>query len=226
MAGETKEVLLDDTLIEEDFNGALENLQKSLKSDSKGELRKAKEKAEEEPEEEEAEEESEEEEEEDTDYEKSISEILEEDPEAAMAMDVEPFLRQMAKAVDESIDALYKSVNQRLRRIESLAKSQGEMLVQTAKLEKSVSDMVRQIGGQPVPSGSVRTLAKSRFEGNGEAVEFDNREVLVKSRGWLQEKAISLKEAGKIEGRINKGLLGKVGDGLDQKVQSLMKGGK
>jgi hypothetical protein len=46
------------------------------------------------------------------------------------------------------------------------------------------------------------------------------------SRGWLQEKAISLTEAGKIEGRINKGLLGKVGDGLDQKVASLMKGGK
>jgi glucan-binding YG repeat protein len=93
-----QEVLLDDDLIEKDFNDALESLQKSLK------LEKAKDEDEDDEksyEESDAEEDEDESEEDEKEMEKSISDILAEDPEAAAAMDVEPFLRQLAKAIDE-----------------------------------------------------------------------------------------------------------------------------
>ena len=224
MKGTEHEVLLDDELIEEDFNAALSNLQKALGTGET--LHKSKDEEDDEQpakssDAEEDEDESEEEEEEDMDYEKSMDEYLAEDPEASAAMDVEPFLRQLVKAIDETVN----SVAARVRKVESLVKSQGEALVQVARLEKSTSDMVRQIGGQPVQSNSVRVLAKSRFGEGESAAEFDNMDVLVKSREWLRNGKIDLTDAGRIEGRINKGLLGKSGDPLDQKVATLMKEG-
>jgi len=161
MSEANQEVLLDDDLAEEDFNDALASLQKSLKSDSKDAFRKRKGKM---SKDEDEEDESEEEEGEDIEYDKFISEALAEEPEAAAAIDVEPFLRQLVKGLDESIETLYKAVETRLGRVERLMKSQGALLVQTAKLEKSTADMVAKIGGQPVTSESVKVLSKSRFE--------------------------------------------------------------
>jgi len=45
----------------------------------------------------------------------------------------------------------------------------------------------------------------------------------MKSRDWLRTGKIDLGEAGNIEGRINKNLLGRVNDRLDQKVAALMR---
>ena len=226
MSGTNQEVLLDDELIENDLNDAIADLQKSLESDSTENLQKATdgdEKPAKKPTKKDDEEEEESEEEEEMEYEKSISEILAEDPDASAAIDVEPFLRQLSKAIDETIDNLYSAVNQRLGKVEQMVKSQSAVLLQTAKLEKSTADMVAKIGGQTVPSGSMKVLSKSRFEAdNKEGVEFDNLTVLAKSRDWVQKKLINLNDAGKIELRINKGILGKVNDGLDARVRDLM----
>lgn len=232
--GEAVQDILDDDFIEQDFNDSLEYLQKSLKSETESELRRTGEedehrplkkkkkvkKAEEMPESDE--EESEEDEE--VEYEKSLTDFLAEDPEAAVSMDVEPFLRQLAKSLDESLAASIHSILNRLDVVEGLVKSQAQVLLHTAKLEKSISDTINKIGEQPIRSNSQKILRKSRFGGE-ESVEYDNREVLQKSREWALSKKINLVEAGMIEGRINKGLLGTVNDQLDQKVAHLMKEG-
>lgn len=227
MSGETnKDKLLDDELIDKDFNDALSDLQKSLEPDEKvDELQKAK-KVAPKAEEDEDEGEDEGEDEEDEEYTKSIADILDEDPDASAAIDVEPFLRQLVKAVDESITEINKSVSKKIATLEALVKSQSAVLLQTAKLEKSTNDTIKAIGKQPVPSKSVTTLAKSRFGDDDNASEYSNMDVLAKSRDWVKDHKISLIDAGKIEGRINKGKLGTVGDRLDQKVAELMKEGK
>jgi len=219
------EVLLDDELIEKGFNDALEDLQKSLGLESDANLQKAKKGKTDEDEEEEAEEEDEMDEEEDDDeeYRKSIPDLLADDPEAAAAMDVEPFLFQLAKAIDESIEQIQKSVGKRIGKTEAMIKSQAKVIAASAQLQKSTREMVKSMGEQPVGSRSIKRLQKSRFEGSDGAVDVDNNTVLAKSREWLRNGKMDLMEANMIEGRINKGLLFKSNDPLDRKVADLMK---
>lgn len=217
MGTNQEDVLLDELDIEKGFNDAIDDLRKSL-SLSAGELRKAKDDKAEEYESEDEDSEEDEGEEEGMPYRKSIEATLREEPEAAAAMDVEPFLLQLAKAIDESNAELVRRVDQ----IERLTKSIGMAAVASSDLQKSTRDLVKQIGGTPVPSGSMKRLEKARFDGAGK--DFDTRDVLVKSREWYREGKIDLTEAGLIEGRINKGLLGRVNDRVDQKVAALMGG--
>lgn len=225
--GTNNEVLLQDDLdIEKGFNDAISDLRKSLGQSGGGEnLRKAKKnddgddesKAEEAIEEEVEEEEDEEEEE---SYRKSIEDSLREEPEAAAAMDVEPFLLQLAKAIDESM----ASMGSRVGKVEKMVKSIGNATVASADLQKAMRDSINKISETPVPSSSVKRLQKARFEGSdGNPQDFDTKEVLAKSRDWLKTGKLNLTEAGNVEGRINKGLLGRVNDKLDQKVAALMR---
>jgi hypothetical protein len=230
MGTETEVLTEEDELdIEKGFNDAIDDLRKSLGQDgeeddqTQEELNKAK--AESKDDEEEAEEEEEEEEE--MRYKKSIEDTLREEPEAAAAMDVEPFLLQLAKALDEGMSQLQKSVNKRVAGVEKLVKSIGNTVLAGAELQKSTNEIMTKIGEQPVPSGSVRQLRKSRFEsGEGDPSEYDNRAVLQKSLEWVREGKIDLVESGMIEMRINKNVLGKSNDPLDQKVAALMKSGE
>lgn len=231
------ESLQEDLELETGFNDAIDNLRKSL-GRSESELRKSKGKEEDEDEEsdaEEAEESDAEESEEDEEPEeeepedkgkrfkprmkKSIEDILREEPEAAAAMDVEPFLLQLAKAMDESMDAISKRIGQ----VERIAKSIGSATIASAELQKSTRDMVKVIGDQPLPVSSVRRLEKARFGSGDDKKEVDTRDILSKSRDWVKTGKIDLIEAGNLEGRINKGLLGKVNDRLDQKVDALLR---
>jgi len=232
MNGTEEQVLLeDDLVIEKGFNDAIDGLRKSLGVDDDGDgsiedLNKAKKgappfKKEDEGDEEPEKDEDDDDDEEGEEYRKSIEDILGEEPEAAAAMDVEPFLLQLAKAIDESLGGVIG----RIGNVEKLVKSMGMASLASAKLQKSTRDMVKQIGGQPVPSGSVRPLQKARFEGGEGSHEYDTRNVLVKSRDWVKTGKINLIEAGAIEGRINKNLLGKTNDRLDQKVDALMREG-
>jgi len=235
MGTKTNDVTLTDDLdIEKGFNDAIADLRKSLAPEDKDDLTKAGDdypkgkklpkKEDEDPEEDKDEED---EDEENMSYRKSLEDTLREEPEAAAAMDVEPFLLQFAKAIDEGIEQLHKSVNSRVGRVEKLVKSMGNATIASAELQKSTREMVKAIGEQPVGSSSVKRLEKARFEiVGGDPAEFDTRNVLNKSQDWVKTNRIDLTEAGMIEGRINKGLLGKVNDRLDQKVAALMREGE
>jgi len=224
-------ILQDDLGIEKGFNDAMDDLRKSLGQDveePKEDLTKAgktppqfqkKRRKGDEPEEEDKEDEEEEEE-----ARKSIEDTLREEPEAAAAMDVEPFLLQLAKAIDEGISQLEKAVGIRVGKVEKLVKSIGVATMASAELQKSTREIVKQIGGTPLPSGSVKRLQKARFDGtDGNPQEFDTRLVLQKSQDWVKQGKIDLLEAGTIESRINKGSLGRSNDRLDQKVAALMR---
>lgn len=236
---ETKEAVLlkDDHDIEKGFNDAIDDLRKSLgqeddkASEEELELQKAgkvppqfKKKAKAAAGDEEPEEDEDEEEDEEESYRKSIEDTLREEPEAAAAMDVEPFLLQLAKAIEESREEDRAVFAKQFAKVEKLVKSIGTATLASAELQKSTREIVKQIGGTPLPSGSIKRLQKARFDSvDGNPQEFDTREVLSKSRDWLKTGKIDLNEAGNIEGRINKNLLGRVNDRLDQKVAALMR---
>lgn len=220
------DVLIDDTLIEENFNAAIEEFRKSIGDDADEELNKAKKpKKKKEPAATEPDEDDMGEDEDDMDeddYQKSIPDMLAEDQEAAFAMDVSPYLGQLAKAIDRKMTAI---ANQFVE-VKSLIKSHGEFSVAMAELQKSSNELIKKIGSEPIRSNSIRTLAKSRFESSDGAVEYDNQDVLQKSRDWVKAKKIGLIEAGVIEQRVNKGTLGLRKDAIDTQVARLMQASK
>jgi len=241
MEGKATEEVLDIKAQEESFNETLVALRKAIgeskdeedseetddtqdltKAGSKSKAAKAK-KDDDAEDEEEAEEEEEDEEEKEK-IGKSIEDQLEEDPEAEASMDVEPFLRQLVKAIDVRIDEMQKSVRMKLDSIEVLAKAQAGTLLAQADLQKAQANTVDRIAKQDQKVSGLRRLNKARFEvTGGESVEMDGPSVLVKSMGWVQEKKIDLVEAGMIEARVNKGILGRQNDALDHKVMTLLK---
>lgn len=164
-----------------------------------------------------------EEEEDEEDVKKSIEDILEEDVEAEAAMDVEPFLRQLAKAIETRISGLEKAFDVHLSGVETMLKSQGKAMYLQMELQKSQSDKVEKIAQEDRAVGALHRFEKARFETGGEPLEIQGTEVLSKSLEWLQGGKIDHLEAGLIESRVNKGQLGKVGDDLDHKVEKLVK---
>lgn len=229
--GTKDESLKDDLDMESGFNDAINDLRKSLGQPAKkADLKKSedgdrddKPPAKDQDEEPESEDdEGEEDEGEEEGMKKSIEDRLREEPEAAAAMDVEPFLLQLAKAMDEAMTGIAK----RIGKVEKLTKSIGSATLASVELQKATRDFVKSIGDQPMPSGSLRRLEKARFGEGDKATEIDTRDVLAKSRDWVKTGRMDLIEAGNLEGRINKGLLGKVNDHLDQKVSALLKEGK
>lgn len=226
MAGEKKDDLI------KSFDEALEALNSQIGSEGgeqeeleKSDSEETASNAEKQPkaEKKEAKDEDEEEEGEDEDFGKSMEDELSSDDEAEAAMDVEPFLRGLVKSFDERINALSKSVNKKFAEVEQLQKSMAQMVSKQAELQKSVYDEVDRIGQQPVPSGSITRMAKSRFGEGEESQEVDGQTVLMKSQQWVREGKLDLTEASMVEGRVNKGSLGKSGDKLDNKVQQLLK---
>jgi len=230
-------LLKDDLDIENGFNDAIDGLRKSLGGEDgekpeEGEAAEDLSKAKKAPPFKKKVEDGEEAEEDDDEddegkkkpYRKSIEDTLREEPEAAAAMDVEPFLLQLAKAIEESREEDRAIFAKEFAKVEKLVKSIGTAALASAELQKSTRDIVKKIGNQPVVSGSVRQLKKSRFEAtDGDPQEFDNRETLQKSQDWLKTGKIDIMEAGLIEGRINKNLLGRSNDRLDQKVAALLR---
>jgi len=242
MEGKTTEEVLDIKAQEESFNETLVALRKAIgeskdeedseETDDTKDLKKAgskskaaKAKNDDDDDEAEDEEEAEEEEEEDKEkIGKSIEDQLAEDPEAEASMDVEPFLRELVKAIDVRIDEMQKSVRMKLDGIEVLAKAQASTLIAQADLQKAQAQTVDRIAKEDRKIGSLRRLNKARFEVVGEEpVEMDGPSVLVKSVDWVREKKIDLLEAGMIETRVNKGVLGRQNDALDHKVMKLLK---
>jgi len=176
----------------------------------------------EEPEEteEEAEEESEEEAEE-TPVEKSraakkaktlAAEVSGRDPEAAAAMDVEPFLKALTASIDERLQSLNKSVSARLFQIEksvtsiiNLQKSQAGAIVAEGNLLKSLTGTDDDSRNEPLERQSV--LTNERFQ---KSVKGAEDITLIEARSKLVElaksKALNPMQVSIVEGRLNKGL--------------------
>ena len=179
----------------------------------------------EENEDDEAEEEEEVDDEEAKGVKKSIDDFLAEDPEAEAAMDVSPFLAQLAKAIkaiEERVDGLQKSISDKMVGVETMLKAQGKATYLQMELQKSQRTTVESIAKEDREVSGMMRMRKSRFDGE-EAVNIDGPTVLEKSRQWITEKKIDILEAGLIEQRVNHGNLGTYKDDLDNKVERLIK---
>lgn len=141
-----------------------------------------------------------------------------EDADVAGALDVSPLLQQLVK----SIGGRDEHFEQRLDRLERIAKAQARVLETQADLAKSTHDETRRIAQTPVGTNSVFSLQKSRFDEH-DLKDIDTNEVKIASTQWLAKGKIDINEAGRIEFRANKGTLLKSGDQLDQKVEKLLK---
>jgi hypothetical protein len=152
---------------------------------------------------------------------KSMEEAMEEEPEAVSAMDVEPFLRQFVKAFDLSM----ANVLTRLARVEKLQKAQAEVSIQAATLQKSMSDLVQKIGGEPVPRQSVLGKAGSqRF--NKDEKPLEKAEFFSATHQLLLKGQLSLNDAELANTRVRRGTYNPDESAFDRKIQGLIDGNK
>ena len=173
--------------------------------DEKGERKPKLQKSDEKPPEEDEDEEEDEEEEEAMS--KSLEELVaEEDSEAEIVMDVEPFLKSLVKGQQKYFDRRFAKLAKSIGKVEALSKAQAEAAVKGHELQKAIDDKVQKIGETSVTSSSVLRKGGERFPkkgGNG-AADYDPRKILRKSFVLLQQKKIDPLMATKIEGRVNR----------------------
>lgn len=216
MGDELKKDELDVTVFEKSFDDSVEALSSLLNGKpgiedmEKAKRKKAKEDDDEESVDLDAEDgEDEDEAEEEEKVKKSLSDTLAEVEEVAEAMDVEPFLRELAKAIDERFQMLNKNINvlkKSIAYVESLAKSQGKLLLTSAELMKATSETVEKIGETPIPSTSVLRKGGDRFPESTEGKRMGREEILSKALELKTKGKLSVTDVTKIEGRLNKGL--------------------
>lgn len=148
----------------------------------------------------------EEEEEDDDDMEKSIEDSLDEDPEAAAAMDVEPFLRGLVKAIDERFDTIEKKIP-RSGNYQKSTKALAKAMSDLGDQQMLIAQTVEAIGGQPVQSKSVIRKSKERFEDNGGSeLNMSKDQILTKSLELRKAGKLGVRDVTKIENRLNKGI--------------------
>lgn len=231
--GQTEETV-DPALLQKSWNESLEELRKSVNPDAEA-LEKAKKPkvAAFEADEEEGEEEDNVGEEEDEAGEaeekgkgkkkevakKSLSdEIAADDPEAEAAMDIEPFLKSLAKKIGEKTTTLEQAVTD----LTKMVRIQGKALLSSMDLQKAIQDQVAVIGGQPVPTkGTLQKSTTARFA-EGEKAELTKQEVMLKAMDLQAKGKIDMHTVTILEGRMNHG------QGIPEELQPLFatEGGK
>lgn len=147
----------------------------------------------------------EEDEDEDDDMEKSIEDSLDEDPEAAAAMDVEPFLRGLVKSIDERFNAIEQKMS-RPGHFEKSTKALAKAMSDLGDQQVLIAQTVEAIGGQPVMSKSVIRKSTERFENTGNELNMTKDQILTKSLELRKAGKLGVRDVTKIENRLNKGI--------------------
>jgi hypothetical protein len=212
-----KETVLDIDKLEKSWNESVDELRGLLggeTSDDGGEateLTKSKKKEEESDEDErdteEEDDEGDEEDDEEESYEKSLPDFVgEADVEADIAMDVAPFLKSLAEGIQQYMDYRIGELQKSVEDAAMLTKSMSRVMLSSNEMQKAMTDEVKKIGGQPIPSRSLlsKSGTTSRF-GNGEPTNPDRLSVLQKSSELVLAGKMSTKDAIILEGRVNKG---------------------
>ena len=130
---------------------------------------------------------------------KSLADMIaDDDPEAEVAMDVEPFLKSLVKSMDRKFAAMERSITG----LTQLSKAVAQVTSFSAELQKAVGD-------QPLPRQGVTSAAdlstRTRFAKSKDELGYDGGQVLRKSLELLKSNQIDLNQAAKIEGRVNAG---------------------
>lgn len=136
-----------------------------------------------------------------SDAKKSLPDMISNDSdEAAIAMDVEPFLRSLAKSIQKYLDfgfaKLEKSLGASISASNDLSKGVADVLLKSIDLQNKVLE-------QPLPIGSALRKSGDRFDGANK--QLDRSKILQKSHQLVMERKISTLDASKIEARLNHG---------------------
>lgn len=152
----------------------------------------------------------------------SIEEELEKsEDDVSVAMDAEPFLRQMVNGVDRRIDGVNESVATLSKAVEDLMdmqKATARMMAAYGDLQKSTAEAVEVIGNTPIPSGSVLGTKGTKFEKSTSDVPAMNKDaILTKALKLASEGKISGRDLTKLEGRVNRN------QPIPESIQALLK---
>jgi hypothetical protein len=158
------------------------------------------------------EDEDDEDDEDDEEVKKSLETLVSEDVDAEAAMDVEPFLRQLVKSIDERISGEFARIDRKIAKLQKsmsvsveLQKATAQYAATSGDLQKSMYDTIEKIGGQPVPSNSLLKSRTERFPSMPQTPT-DNSQILQKAVDLCKEGRLQVLDVTKIEGRLNKGL--------------------
>jgi len=213
------EKTIDPDELEKALDSALESLEKSKKVSKKDDGQEA------EPKDQEENEETDEDEEEDEEYEKSedepdfeslsksIPDAINENEEASEVVDAMPFVKALVDSVEDQMVELTKAVlylSDKIEDIESSMKKSGKVNVAQAKLVKSISESVREIGGTAQPrkaylGKNITLLKKSDGEGQDETIEMSKGQVMSGLTELHKSNKITLDEVIKYEAYVNAG---------------------
>ncbi len=139
---------------------------------------------------------------------KSLSDfVAEDDSEAEIAMDVEPFLKSLVNGLEKYFEGKITTLQKSVKRIEALSKAQAQTSVSGYELQKAIDDKIQKIGEQSVGSSSKLRKSGARFskkDGEDAGVGYNPQKVLQKSFVLLQKGQISPMQATKVEARVTR----------------------
>lgn len=143
---------------------------------------------------------------------KSIPEVIGENKEASEVVDAMPFVKALVDSVEDQLVEMTKAIlylSDKIETIEAGSKSDRDITVAQAKLVKSISTSIREIGGKVSPRkaflGSKITILKKSEDGKEEPVELTKSQAAQGLTELHKSGKIGLTEVIKYEGYINNG---------------------
>jgi len=134
-------------------------------------------------------------------------EIAELDPEAEAAMDIEPYLKSFAVAVDEKITSSTADIPELRKAVKELTKMVkvlGKAVLVGTEMQKSTREELGKIGELDIPSMSRLRKSRDRFEVDG-TEKMSRTEVLSKAMELQGQGKLSFHDVTLLEGRLNAG---------------------
>jgi len=140
-------------------------------------------------------------------------EIIEGDEDAQEVIDAVPFIKALMDALEDQMAGMIKAiinVSDKVEGINERLEKAKDINIAEAKLIKSLSENIRKIGEQPLQRKSVlgkglEVIQKSD-DGQEKRTNISRASALEKITELCKADKISLDDAIKLEGRINKGL--------------------
>lgn len=137
--------------------------------------------------------------------------VAEGDPEAEIAMDIEPYLKSLAHEIGESLEKATKPLD-RLAKLEKsmtelsgVVKAIGKAVLVNAEMQKSIRDSVSKFGTIEIPSMARLRKGGDRFQVEEGGAEMTAMEIMAKATELCRNGQISTTDVTILEGRLQSG---------------------
>ncbi|RDE12127.1 MAG: hypothetical protein C4K49_10620 [Candidatus Thorarchaeota archaeon] len=137
--------------------------------------------------------------------------VAEDDPEAEIAMDIEPYLKSLAHEIGESLEKARKPLD-RLAKLEksvselsSIVKAIGKAVLANAEMQKSIKTDIAKFGSIEIPSMARLRKGGDRFQVEEGGAEMTVMEVMAKATELCRKGEISTTDISILESRLQSG---------------------